>query len=823
MEYYAHYDQKQNLKQYLSEHLLAVKNIGETNFVPSVSFQEINNSELKELIKNILFFHDFGKYTTYFQNYLVKNIHNKYKEHAHISACIAYLWIKKYLFNEKENITKLIWAFLAYVVILRHHMSLEINTSFDNEKWGKLEVQVADLRENIDAIVADLNDRWPVEREEILEILKVNELKEETLFIYMPQYISNRFKNEEWYFASIYLFSLLIDSDKLDSGTVQKKQMCLVEDKRVEDYIKQKHKNDTHTNFASEKNEARKDMIRTLQELTSEQIKNQHFFTITAPTGIGKTLASLQCALYLRNRIKEEMNYTPRIITAIPFINIIEQTQKDYEAVVGNTAHLIVHHQFADFENRSNGDEIIPVERKLLEVEAWEGDIILTTFVQLFQSLLTDQNRLLKKINKLAGSIVILDEIQSIPDEYMPLIGAVLRKLAQFYGTRFILMTATQPKILQLCDMLLNEKKEEPIELLKNHDKYFKNKKRTILFPLFKNEFNDGNEFVEFFMKIWQQNQSALIVVNTIKRSIEIFNLLREKQQKYKEINDNIKIYYLSTNIIPKHREKVIEKIKKNLENKEPVILVSTQTIEAGVDLDFDIGFRDLAPLESIIQTAGRVNREGKKGEGAPLYILKIDRDYEKVYHLHHIDRVKKLLADKECIWESEYKELVEKYYEELIKSGVSDKSQKIWEEGIIGLDFTKLKEFELIKNIGEVVDVFVEIDDEASVLLDAYEDIKRGAWGSETLCRIFPTECKNSGIEPTFFKKRALLQLLLKKMRKYIIQIRINRALKNPPIKFSARNGIEANFYWIPKNQVEEYYDFETGFIDETAAVYIY
>lgn len=480
-----------------------------------------------------------------------------------------------------------------------------------------------------------------------------------------------------------------------------------------------------------------------------------------------------------------------------------------------------------------------------MEVESWEGDVVLTTFVQLFQSLFTGNNRLLKKVNKLAGSIVILDEAQAVPDKYMHLIGALLRKMAEYYGTRFILMTATQPKLLEFGDQLLRETKKSmneyqektynsTIELLPNHKEFFCTMNRTKFVLLLEQELN-MEKFIKLFFKKWNFNQSALIVVNTIKRSIDLFSQLNKDLQKR---NIHVSVFYLSTNIMPIRRKEIIKIVEKELKEKEfkngcPVILVSTQTIEAGVDLDFDIGFRDLAPITSLIQTAGRVNRKGKKGNYCPLYIVKFIGDSQNVYRFYQIKKteemLKKILEESSEILEPKYQEIIERYYSWLLEIGVSQESKDLWTEGIIGLDFNKLNEFALIENKGEVVDVFVETTEEKyqsepTRLANAYEEILRSGkqWDTNLFQDILGPEVNKIENKPTPYQRKALLRLVLAKMSKYIIQVRASRAIQNSPIEFSARNGVRSQLFWIPPEQIEQYYDSITGFKDETGGAFV-
>jgi len=833
MEYYAHYDKNKKTKQLLREHLSVVAEEVEERIAPEVEFPGILNSTIKSVSRWMGYLHDFGKYTDFFQEYLVKGKSSAFKNHAHISACFLYNFLlNKKLAGNLEKNDKLGLLFLTYLCVRMHHRQLSLVGLFDmtDDAQKILNKQTEHLKCKAMDVLKDAGLEEELILAEYSACCEVNGLLNDKFFNYMPQHLGGgRLRDEKWFFLLIFLFSVLIDVDKLNSAGLNSMVRKNISPNEVREFLLKKHAAQKDFEIKNKREKARQTIVGRISELTMEELSAIKFFTITAPTGIGKTLASFQAALLLQEKIGETLGYNPRIITAIPFINIIEQTRKDYEDIVGNQARLIVNHRLADIvdTNISDSEEMVSIEHTLLEVEAWEGDIILTTFVQLFQSIFTGKNRALKKINKLAGSIVILDEVQSLPERYMPLIGAVMSKIAQYFGTRFILMTATQPKLLDLGNLLLAQtachgfERITSKELLPDHETYFKDMKRTKFVSMLDSKL-DTQEFISLFMEKWDHNKSALIVVNTIKRSIKVYRALNKliAESKYE-----IPILYLSTNIIPMKRKEVIHQAQEFLKDKIPVIMVSTQTIEAGVDLDFDMAFRDIAPIESLVQTAGRVNREGKKGEFMPVYIVEIENDNQYVYSLHHLTRTKKFLKDNPILFEPSYRALIEEYYAGVLDEGVPPESQELWKQGIIGLDFAKIEEFELIAKTGEIVDVLVECDDYISQLADAYEYVlkNKDRLDFELLANVIGRAdfWEHKGFL-SVFERKGILKMLTTQMNSYIIQVRASRLGNNLPVEFSARNGVKSTLLWIPPEQVEQYYDEQTGFIDETGEAFI-
>lgn len=308
-------------------------------------------------------------------------------------------------------------------------------------------------------------------------------------------------------------------------------------------------------------------------------------YTLTVPTGGGKTLASLGFAL--EHAIAHRKR---KIIYAIPYSTIIEQTSKTLSDVLGER-NVLEHH--AEAKWREGKDEIANPLRQL--TENWAGvPVVVTTNVQFFESFYAAQSSRCRKLHNVAGSVIILDEAQKLPEKFLAPCAELLRLLVSDYGCTVVLCTATQPDLSAF-------RLTGATELAPDVDGLYAALRRVDYHLLGRMEWPN-------LAKRIAQEQGALCVVNTRQDARDLYAELAARKP-----GDT---FHLSTWMCPAHRRDVITQIRERLKAGAPTYVVSTSLIEAGVDLDFPAVFRALAGLDSLAQAAGRCNREGKLARG---------------------------------------------------------------------------------------------------------------------------------------------------------------------------------------------------------------
>ncbi|MCC4767139.1 CRISPR-associated helicase Cas3' [Methanosarcina sp. DH1] len=741
--------------------------------------------------------HDFGKGTGYFQRYLLetnpsiqKGLKNK-KEYQHglFSAIFTYYILKKYVdsFNDK-NILEYI-PIIGYLIVKRHHGNLkdtedEIRELIDEDTLEIIDLQIKSLDTGeLKTIYDKLLDGYDIsfdmdtfcnEHRSITDEILKNRRK----FIKL-------LKKEQftgYYLITLTLYSILINSDKIDASSIDVSSEIEISPELVDKYKVEKGFQNNEGIMNKVRNEIYEEVTESIEKLDL----NKKIYSISVPTGSGKTLTSLSFALKLKARLIEEKRIKAKIIYSLPFLSIIDQNYDVFEDVFKTveTANpseelLLKHHHLADIFYRTQDDEEFEGLKGLFLIEGWNAEIIVTTFVQFFHTIVSNKNRSLRKFHTIANSIVILDEIQSIPHKYWLLLKQIISGFAEYFNTYFIFVTATQP-------LIFDPDKGEIVELVKNKDMYFREFDRVKLnINLNPMDMDHFKKRIESEVKN-NPEKDFLFVLNTVKSSLEIFNHLNNLELEYSDY------YYLSTNIIPKERLKKIKEIKEKSGKRK--IIVSTQLIEAGVDIDVDVVYRDFATIDSINQVSGRCNRNSSKSSRGQVNIV-ILKDERKEFHRYIyssflIDKTKEVLKDLPSeIYEKDLLFLNNNYFRKVKDTSSEDESKELLSY-INELKFKTLtSDFRLIDDKAgyEKIDVFVENDKEAAEIWKEYLVMK--------------------SLKNPLDRKEKFLSIR-KKFNEYIISV--------PKKDFFCEELEDLNIGYIPFEQIKHYYDPETGFVFE-------
>jgi CRISPR-associated endonuclease/helicase Cas3 len=345
---------------------------------------------------------------------------------------------------------------------------------------------------------------------------------------------------------------------------------------------------------------------KVLQDCREAAKQECGLFTLTVPTGGGKTLSSLSFALQHATKHGQK-----RIIYVVPFTSIIEQNAEVIRKIVAplqtaSYAPLIEHHSSFDPEGETSLSR--------LASENWDAPIIITTAVQFYESLFAARTSRSRKVHNIANSVVILDEAQTLSVDYLQPCLRAIQELSDHYNTTAVLCTATQPAIQK-------DEKFFPIglngcrEIIQDTGSLFSALKRVEVNIL--GDLLDA-ELVERLNK----EKQTLCIVNRRKHAQELFKLLSKNEAHF----------HLSALMCPEHRSQKLREVRQRLKDKLPIRLISTQLIEAGVDVDFPVVYRAFAGLDSIAQAAGRCNRNGEQAQLGQTYIFKPEDQKAEAY-----------------------------------------------------------------------------------------------------------------------------------------------------------------------------------------------
>lgn len=387
-----------------------------------------------------------------------------------------------------------------------------------------------------------------------------------------------------------YLLSILKDEDIQDSITWEDRHTY----NNNTDWIEECNKiEDLYSTFTqdTELNQARTDISE--QALAKYNQFSKGVVELQLPTGAGKTMTAMRYAVHHNKYYKKE-----RIIYVAPFLSILEQNAQVIRDLVQNDTIISEHHT-------NISETVETLQREITHVgynTVWEEPIILTTMVQFFNTLFGVKADEFRRFSNLQNSVIILDEVQSIPTKFYYLFNTMISILARDYNCVVILCTATQPN-LESESITQRIQFREPKELV------VMTEEQTQLFKRVTDHYLgvcDSDTIISHARTHYIHDQLSMLFIFSTKKTVKKYYELLQQ-----EFGDEYKVDYLTTDLYAKHRLEVINSVKEDLENNIPIIVVSTNLVEAGVDFDFDVVYRDIAPVSSLIQARGRCNRNG--------------------------------------------------------------------------------------------------------------------------------------------------------------------------------------------------------------------
>lgn len=655
MDYVAHIN-KNGSKQFLIEHLLGTSNL-------SAKFAAVFGME--NIGKCIGLYHDIGKYSNGFQNRILFD--GPKVDHSSAGA----IEMKK---------TFPIGAFC----IAGHHSGL------------------MNLGSNKFLVEGTLCNRF---NKKLIGNLDYSAFKEENRLIIDTKCLHQQAR--EFYgqntFSCMFLirmlFSCLVDADFLDTESFMS---CDGKVRNGFDDLSTLY--ERYTKHVAKFKAAKSCIHSKRNEINEECLEaasgTESIYSLTVPTGGGKTIASLGFAL--KHAV---MHKKSRIIYVIPFTSIIEQTADVFKEIVGSK-NVVEHHMNVDYDKDEQLTDV-DIERAKLATENWDAPIIVTTNVQFFESLFANKVSRCRKLHNIANSVIIFDEAQMLPNDFLKPCVHAIDELVAKYKVTAVLCTATQPSLDKLFPTNVAIK-----EICKDVEGLY-NFFRRVRYQ------QDEYDSIESLAAEINSQQKVLCIVNSKKTAQALFDKLDQKN-----------CFHLSTFMCPQHRREELKKIREILKNDTdnalPCKVIATSLVEAGVDLDFPVVYRELAGLDNIIQAAGRCNREGKNSwEDSVVHIFKLAADGAKYpsFLKLPIEVTESIRTRHEDIASVE---AIKDYFDELhiLKGDRLDVKNIISRSGK-DFPFKDIaRDFVLIDNEGK--NIFIPCDEESKILLQRLRNGER-------------------------------------------------------------------------------------------------
>lgn len=604
MKYYARKDKK-GYVQLLNDHLSNVAEIASSY------------SALPSLARLVGLIHDIGKFSSAFQKYLFDE-NSKRGEVTHSLQGVFFL-----MEMSLDNIYHRLVEEIASLSVAAHHNKLQDMVSPDGEKvffakFSKEKEDILDLS-NIEKNAGNTMQ----DMEQTLANLFAEAANEVEFIVEEIKKSYNNSSSAQFAVGLLvkYIYSCLVDADRLDAYLFDIKKEYITAKADWDDLIKVFEKNISQFRIDSDIAKIRSFISSKCKQAA---IKEPAIYHLSVPTGGGKTLSSLRFALHHAKNFDKK-----RIIYVIPYLSIIEQTANNIRDIldIEENSNIILEHH-SDVREPKDEEEAKYIK---LASSRWDNPIIITTLVQFLETVMSAKSGKLRKLHNMQDAVIIFDEIQSLPIHSIHLFNEVATFLNKVLGCTILLCTATQP----LLDKTKRGNLLLPVDanLIEDTTPLFADRKRTSI--LIEDE-KDLEEFAKFILDKAEKNKSCLVIVNTKRTARQLYNILKSK-------NIAIPTLHLSTSMCPAHRLDTLATTHSHLASKNKFICISTQLIEAGVDISFDCVIRAMAGLDSVIQAAGRCNRSGAYKEPRNVYVIPLKG--ENLDKLTDIKKGKAILA----------------------------------------------------------------------------------------------------------------------------------------------------------------------------------
>lgn len=628
MTYIAHTRENSDEIQTLKDHLLNSKKYaekyGEILAIPHVT-------GLVGLI------HDLGKYRQEFQKYIKDPTTAKRGSIDHASFGAIFIKNKvSQITNNDEDISYKIFGEIVSNAICSHHNSLGLKDYLNArlispycERLDKFNDDPVKMQELQQAVMHFY--REVMSEEEFNQYLKLALQEFKQLFVRLQ---SRDDLLDALYFAGQFVYSCLLDADRTDTALFSFNQTAVEYhyEEIFESYYNKLLKNIKQFDQSSAINRARSEMS---DECDAFAEQTDGIYRLSIPTGGGKTLASLRYGLKHAVKTKKK-----NIIYVLPYITIIEQNAQVIRKMLNgnakNTTNILEFH--SNVSNDLKDDDLEAEKTIRLAEDNWDSPIVITTMVQFLNSVYARSTINRRRFHNLCDSVIIFDEVQKLPLKTISMFNKLLNFLSMTGKSDIVLCTATQPAFDSLTSgtSLQISKQSEMISNLPERIQQFKRVK--IIDRTRKNGADyqlSAGEAAKMIIEAAKEQGSVLAIFNTISATTEVFEKVKDQIQDH--------VYILTTRMCPDHRKRIIHEIKDQLKNGRSVICISTALIEAGVDISFSCIFRSLCGLDSIVQSAGRCNRNAERKFGTVNLIL-MDQDTEKLNRLPEIKSGKEIV-----------------------------------------------------------------------------------------------------------------------------------------------------------------------------------